>query len=308
MKKRVKLVGWLVVSVVVALLGGAASYVARLRRAGYLESFHASDGLVLKNIPYSRANPGFNEFDLYLPARLDSARPNGVMLLIHPGSWVFCTKAKFTAACRRYAKAGYITATMNYSLYRPRRAHGDARPPVNFGLMLNEIDACIATIQHVCAARGIRVAQLAIGGQSAGAYLALLYAYSRRATCPLPIAFVFSAAGGVTLSREVWGYSGDLEAWMLGKAAGSTDGAMRAVTPLAFVDRAAPPTIIVHGARDRIMSPRHAELLDWALTAADVPHTLIWFPHSTHDLEYDDDLRVVYHRTIVAYARRYFGY
>gem|GEM_PF-3782210 len=139
---------WMIILSVLGALFGIfflLRYNARKRfkealiRGGYYEDWQDDDGTIYTNIIYGQ-NDRLN-FDLYVPAQIDPDQPKGLILFIHGGSWFFGNKNHIAFAAKRYAKAGYLTATMNYSLL------SKDHPNISFQTMLDDIQDCIAKIK-----------------------------------------------------------------------------------------------------------------------------------------------------------------
>ena len=108
-----------------------------------------------------------NVYDLYVPysslKRKD--KYNGIILFVHGGAWILGQKGDIEYLASRYAKYGYITATLNYTLLINKyKEH-------NIFRILDEITACINSIKLKLKEEGFdeNKLELAIGGISAGA-------------------------------------------------------------------------------------------------------------------------------------------
>ncbi|MCR4572663.1 MAG: hypothetical protein K5787_02760 [Lentisphaeria bacterium] len=75
------------------------------------------------------------KYDLYLPAKAEKDKPVGAMLFIHGGGWRTGWESDMSFACKRFAKEGYVTATMQYSLI-------DKEKHPRFADMLDDIGKC----------------------------------------------------------------------------------------------------------------------------------------------------------------------
>ena len=141
-----------------------------------------------------------NYYDLYIPysSTKKKNKYNGIILFIHGGSWKYGDKSQMNFICSRYAKMGYITATMGYTLL-------DKYKDSNIFRILDEITSCIKSIKEELINQGFNETKLeiAIGGASAGAHLAMLYGYSIKKT-PIPIKFIINFVGPVTLETDAW--------------------------------------------------------------------------------------------------------
>ena len=283
-----------------------------IKGGGFSEEWQSSNGKIYKDIPYGDKQN--NLFDLYIPASADPQVKQGAILFIHGGSWNSGKRSDMDYACKRYAKAGYITATIEYSLGSKKH------PEVNVFTMLDEIEACIEAIQKKTAELGYDVDKIALSGYSAGGHLALLYAYSRTDRSPLPIAFVFEKVGSVDFHGKTWGSNDPKKDPVLAFAlagkefkeemAGSdeVEKVINSVSPVAFVTSKSVPTLFAYGAKDNLVKPIHAKLLKEALEKAGVPHQYIEYPHSNHGLYEDPECRDEFNRAAVEFAKKYFGY
>ena len=198
-------------------------------KAGYIESWNDLYGIKMSNISYikkdlientfKKGGVNFKEeigdlnngkdykknerniYDLYIPysTLYKKDKYNGIILMIHGGSWVSGSKEDIDFLCSRYAKAGYITATMGYTLLS-----GDY-PEFNIYRILDEINSCNENIKEQLKNIGFDETKLemAIGGISAGAHIALLYGYSIKKT-PIPLKFLINIVGPLNLESEYW--------------------------------------------------------------------------------------------------------
>ena len=143
-----------------------------------------------------------NNYDLYVPNSASKNDKHLVILFIHGGAWVGGFKTDVNSYVQEYAKKGYITATIKYTLLK--RTMDDNS--LSIFRNLDEIDACIKSIKAALIDLGFDTTktQLAIGGASSGAHLTMLYAYSRGQHAALPIRFLVDAVGPVDIKPENW--------------------------------------------------------------------------------------------------------
>ena len=171
MKKMLKIIGSviLVIGIAAGLLFWRA--VNKFQEAtNTKEEWKNSYGEIIKNLSYGDQKNQL--YDLYIPAELDKSKPQGVLLCIHGGAWSGGSRGEMDFACKRYAKAGYMTATMEYSLL------SEKHPDITIDTMIHEIDMCIDALRDELSERGITADKLALFGGSAGGHLSLLYAYA----------------------------------------------------------------------------------------------------------------------------------
>ena len=200
-----------------------------LDKAGYIESWNELYGQNISNIEYAKNGKIENSFkkgganykdeigeinggkdyeknerniyDLYIPysTEFTKNKHNGIILFIHGGSWTSGDKGDMEYLTRRYAKYGYITATLSYTLLLENYTDS------NIFKMLDEITACIQSIKDELISRNFDAdkLELALGGTSSGAHVALLYTYSMK-NSPIPIKFAIDIVGPVSLEPKCW--------------------------------------------------------------------------------------------------------
>ena len=139
-------------------------------------------------------------YDLYLPGNLGEINQSAPFyLFVHGGSWRGGSKAGRRAKMfAEMAEQGFVVASMNYVLCNDKL--GGAH---TFAEMLADIDAMASHLPSLAKAAGISIPRFALGGNSAGGHLSLLYAYDGANPSVLglglkhavPVACVFSDCG-----------------------------------------------------------------------------------------------------------------
>ena len=94
-------------------------------------------------------------------------------MFILGGGWVGRTKEDTEQFASRYAKYGYITANVEYTVLSDNYTH------YNIFRILDEVTACIKHLKEELTNQGFTENNLdfAMGGVSAGAHITLLYAH-----------------------------------------------------------------------------------------------------------------------------------
>ena len=201
----------------------------RLEKAGYFEIWNDLFGIRMQNLSYARNDIIVNSFKkggdnyndsigeinngkdypknerniytLYIPysSLKETDKYNGIILYIHGGAWISGYKEDVEFLCSRYSKMGYITATMGYTILT------EEYEQYNIYRIVDEINACIESIKDELVKFGFNSnkLELAVGGISAGAHLALLYGYSIKKS-PLKIKFLINIVGPLSLEKEFW--------------------------------------------------------------------------------------------------------
>ena len=146
-------------------------------------------------------NPDKNTYDLFIPEGLDKNKYNKILLLIHGGFWTMGNKTLFIPLCLDLAKQGYISASMDYSLLNNTNYNS------SIFRILDEVASAIKSIKKTLKEKGFndKKLELAIGGASSGAQIALLYAYLYK-NSTLPIKFAINLVGPVTHNTSLYYY------------------------------------------------------------------------------------------------------
>ena len=163
------------------------------------EHYNQEIGNVNNGEDYEANNRSY--YDLYIPYGVlqEKDKYHGVFLFIHGGSWVEGEKTDLEHFPSRFAKLGYIGATMGYTVL------SDSYSNTNIYRIVDEISACIDSIIEELESNGLdrNKLKLAIGGVSAGAHLALLYSYLIEDP-KLPIEFIINIVGPISLEPKYW--------------------------------------------------------------------------------------------------------
>jgi len=232
LKFKINLVISLIISLIIIILI-IAYFILKLyqiiEKAGYKENWNDLYGMKILNIPYFKDDKIINTFkkeeinyneeigdinngndyqknernyyDLFIPysSLKKKDKYNGIILTIHAGGWIKGKKKDTHFLCIRYAKYGYIMATMNHTLLIKKYKE------YNIFRIIDEITSCIESIKNKLKDEGFDTnkLELAIGGLSAGAHLSLLYGYSIK-NSPIPIKFVINFVGPISLEPQFW--------------------------------------------------------------------------------------------------------
>ncbi len=256
-----------------------------------------------------------NVYDFAYPESANGE--TGLVLALHGGAWVSGSKENETDVIKACAQKGYAAAAINYS-YISESVHCDT--------VITEIGLALKAIREHAAEKGMKLTGVILRGESAGAHLAMLYAYTRAAQTKqqtgMEIKAVFDYCGPTALDKVdmvgdmlLTSFGTEGIAAILSDLCGVTvnvnncsdsgvKAALAAVSPACFASSAV-PTVICHGMADVLVPYLNAMVLDAELTAAGVKHTLITFPTSGHLLENDADKMEQANRLFNEYCAEY---
>lgn len=244
---------------------------------------------LIKNIKFGSLKN--QDADLLLP----KGKKSPLIALIHGGAWVCSCKEDFHYFAELLAGFGYAVLNLNYRLV-PDGASGQD--------MLEDIHAGINLILSRAKEYNICHDALALAGCSAGAHLALLYAY--KGICPIKVPLVFNMVGPTDLTDISYlEQLGEQEAVMMLNVLSTLTSSnlsnlslatipqeLFGLSPLYHIDKDAPRTISAYGALDTLVPLSHGLKLDKKLKeiAGEDKSELIIFPNSDHSLGADEDI------------------
>lgn len=310
----------------IAAMAGAA--LTLLTSCANHPKWNTAEGEVMRDLAYGEGPR--NRYDLYLPA---CEKPKALMLFIHGGSWIGGEKEDMAWAAERYAKEGYITASINYT-----RLGGD---PLGYEskyeracmqTMLEEIHSSIGAIKAQCKALGCNIRQMSIGGYSAGGHLTMLYSTLYASKSPIPIKFQISWVGpsdfnllfptppnfdikGAAPENESRIFYANMHNFIYGISGEhlteeTTHEQIHSykskVSPCDLVTTQTPPAVLAYGGQDRLVNAIHGEKMVEVLDAAGVENCYILFPNSGHGLESDPDASESLQAAILQFCDKYF--
>lgn len=224
--------------------------------------------------------------DLYDPVKVTGARP--AVIVVHGGAWSHGDKGDYSLGLHNYwlAAQGVVVFDIQYRL--------DQAWPAP----LCDVKCAIRWVKLNAARCGVDPDRIALLGRSAGAHLALLAAYT--ANDPALPSSCFAADGDRAVDEHVRaviavGAPADLRLMaaehdgavhrLLGGSPDQRPDAYAAASPVTHVRPGLPPTLLVHGQRDRTVPPNHAELLANHLWAAGNTAVLLRVPGGRHGVD-----------------------
>jgi len=253
----------------------------------------------VETVPFVTTEDGQTlRLDVYRPA--EPSRPMGIgprraaLIVVHGGSWSAGDKSDFAHWDRWLAGQGYIVFDVQYRV----------RPQPNWRTATGDVKCAVGWVRRNAARYGVDPARVALLGRSAGAHLALLAAYTPNdlafpPTCSAPDPRVRAVVALYGPTDLTWGYRNRANPLVLDTSAvlrrflGGTPktalDAYRLASPLTHVGPDTPPTLLFHGQREALVSPRHTEFLAERLQAAGVPHQAVYLPYAHHGFDYHLD-------------------
>ena len=212
---------------------------------------------------------------VYRPSYVHNAVP--VILVIHGGTWRDGDRHEFAQFNAYFASRDYVVAAMDYRL----------APKWRFPAARDDVLSAVAYLKVYAAELNIDPTRIALFGRSGGAQLALLSVYTAQEPSirgvvslygPSDLRFEYEHPGPAKVSDT----RAAIEAYLGGAPSSSTDNAYYAASPVNFVSASSPPSLLVQGDRDPIVSADHASRLEERLQKAGVKHLVVRLPWATH--------------------------
>lgn len=205
---------------------------------------------VKRDVAYG-PNP-YHRLDVYRPVRTAGNLP--VVIFFYGGSWQSGARSDYRFVGAALARLGLTVAIPDYRLY----------PDVHYPDFIHDAARATAWVIDNAGDYGGDPQAVFVAGHSAGAYLAMMLAlaadylaaaHSDRA--------LLAGAIGIAGPYDFLPITGPVYRKIFGAAAD-----LAKTQPIAHVDHAAPPILLLTGARDRLVAPANTASLAATLRAA----------------------------------------
>jgi acetyl esterase/lipase len=225
-------------------------------------AFHSNVGS--RHVPYGPLPR--QKLDIYVPK---NGEVKATILYLYGGGWVSGARWYYRLFGRAMAARGYAVVVPDYHLY----------PKATFPAFVEDAALAFKWMHDHAAELGGNSAQLFVMGHSAGAHISTLLgldaAYLRaHGLQPSAIKGIVGLAGPYTLDPLKWTGLKDIFA--------TSRDAPHAARPIKLVRAGAPPMLLLHGARDRVVGPHASINLAGALTAAGATAEAKVYPNIGH--------------------------
>ena len=234
------------------------------------ENIHA-----FKNIEYKTIGGESLQLDIYRPKDLQGPAP--LLIFLHGGGWVKGNRADMLVLLLEFAKRGYVTATVSYRLDRPYPACAeDVADAVNWFYAHGDD-------------YGYDPDRIGLVGASAGAHLAMLAGYGWNTNLQTPdslksshrIKAVVNIFGPVDMTTDYARNSETVTSFMV-KSYREAPELYKEASPIQYVNKHSPPTMIIHGTSDELVPNSQADQLKNRLDSLGVPCVDYRFPLWPH--------------------------
>ncbi len=231
-----------------------------------------------KLISLAYGNDTRNVMDVYLPENRTDKTP--FVLLIHGGGWIAGDKSYFSFLQDNLLNKGIASASINYRYISEN---------IHYNELMSDINNAIHYIQQNALSWNIRNKGFIIGGHSAGAHMALLYAYSFDENSH--IKSIISMAGPsdffdkniLDMLKKQYPEQFRVIEW-LANAKYEKEQVLaenfKLISPYWKIKNV--PTLFIHGQKDELINYSQAEMLYNKLQDSKIKSKLVLIPEANH--------------------------
>lgn len=236
----------------------------------------------IKNIEYKNIDGKSLQLDIYRPMNLTDTVP--LLVFIHGGAWKGGKRSDYLVYLVDFAKRGYVTATVSYRLL------ADSVWPA----CAEDIRDALKWFFENGNNYGYDSDRIALVGGSAGGHLAMLGGYGWGKTegrgdtiKDHRVKAVVDIYGPADLTTE-YARNHSLVTALIARSYDESPEFYREASPVSYLDKNDPPTLILHGTSDRLVPVSQSDDLKRRLDSLGVPceyHRLPLWPHTMDVVE-----------------------
>lgn len=218
-----------------------------------------------------KATPGASlELALYTAT---SPGPRPTVVLLHGGGWRYGNHLETGDWPRLLTAAGFTVISIEYRLSSDTYHTWRDAPA--------DVHDALAYIRDYAVELQVDPERLSLLGQSAGGHLALLEAHrSQMVTSVVSLYAPIDLSLDYRTSRDK---SAELD--FIGGPPGQYPDRYEALSPSTYVTSGSPPTLLIQGTSDDLVSPANARVFSALLTEHKVEHDLLLLPLTGHSFE-----------------------
>ena len=257
--------------------------------------------LETKNVEYKNINGKSLQMDIYQPKGL--TKPAPLLVFIHGGGWKGGQRSDYLVYLTHYAKLGYATATVSY------RLTGIAPYPA----CVEDIRDAVQFLYQNGEKYNYDPDRICLIGGSAGSHLAMLTGYGwKRKDAPADstistkhkIKAIVEIYGPVDFTTE-YARNHSLITGFLNHTYQEAPELYVEASPITYVTKNSPPTLILQGTRDMLVPWTQAELLKKKLDSFGVPNVYCLVPGWPHTMDIDLRVNKYFKATMANFFEKY---
>ena len=242
-----------------------------------------ADVEAFKDIEYKNINGKSLQLDIYRPK--NAVKPMPLIVFIHGGSWSHGKRSDYLVYLMSFVKKGYMTATVSYRLLQ------DGPYPA----CVEDITDAVQWFYKNGEKYGYDAHRIGLVGGSAGAHLALLAAYEWKKPNVLAdsaatsgsrprIKAVVDIYGPIDLTTE-YAKNQPLVINLISHPYNEAPWLYREASPINYLDKGDPPTMILHGTSDDLVPVIQSDMLKNRLDSLGVPNVYFRVPGWPHAMD-----------------------
>lgn len=244
---------------------------------------------VFENVAYGKHE--LQKIDVVIPAK--AQKRTSLYVRIHGGAWIGGDKSDVIQSLEPYIKKrNMIGANFNYRLLKDRVFDVDCES------IMQDVHNALKKTVEICRNEGHELEKVMLEGESAGAHIALLYAYKYQDKSPVRIALVYSDCAPTDMNDDAY-FEAPIEisrkdmlmlkGLLIGKELTFESQKepenvekLKTVSPVNYVTQKTVPTVLNSCGKDVLVPVSNAVTLDKVLTQYGVDHYYDNFDNSKH--------------------------
>jgi len=234
-----------------------------------------------KNIEYGKVGDHALLLDLYVPEKISKPVPG--LIFIHGGGWTGGSRDVYKPYTVSYAKKGYVAATISY------RFSGEA----TFPAAVEDAKCAVRWLRANAATYHVDPNKIAVIGGSAGGHLSLMVGYSSEVPAlegkggnpnvSSRVQAVVDFYGPYDLTTDFARQAGVVKKFLGGKTYDEAPELYKQASPMTYLSKNDPPTLILHGTIDDVVPIEQSDRLAARLKELGIPEVydrLEGWPHT----------------------------
>ncbi|RLD65731.1 MAG: alpha/beta hydrolase [Bacteroidetes bacterium] len=231
------------------------------------------------NLVYKKVGNRSLKLDLCYAKNLKKTAP--LLVFIYGEAWKYGNKDKYLGYLIDFAKKGYVTASLEYRYSKEAK----------FPAAINDVKCAVKWLKLNAEKYHINPDQIAVIGGSSGGYLAMMLAYTSdvaefESGCNIEgvnsrVQAVVDLYGppDLTDKQVIEATQADV---FIGKPYNQASGIYKQASPINYLTKDDPPTLIFHGTIDDVVPVKQSDILKSRFNKVGIPdeyHKLKGWPH-----------------------------
>ena len=238
---------------------------------------------VRRNVRYSKDAGERGVLDLYQPN--GESAPRSGLILIHGGGWRGGSKTDYAYYGQQFAQRGFVAASINYRL----------APANKFPDPVHDAKAAVRWMRRNAAELNVDPDRIAVFGGSAGGHLAQMVGYTDGVSkfaedekISSAVQAVVSIYGPCHLGQHLDQAERTVDKLIVdfvGGTGAEVEKNVIAASPLTYLTKDDPPTLLIHGTIDRIVPVAQSDDLADKLKELEIPYVYDRLPGWPHAMD-----------------------